>query len=118
MNIAEKAARTAHTIAAVKVVLIGLNLVTAAVGVIAGASIWTTRTVSEFGVMQTGTNPVAVAIVVLSLITGIIGSLLVHVVLGWFEGMLATNAAILESVTRPAADVDLVTGQPFQQTGA
>jgi small-conductance mechanosensitive channel len=101
-QVVRNAQRVATTINVVKIVLMVVNVVAGAVVMVIGRVGTEQASVNSNGFIETG-RAVNGSLIVGGLLTAVVGTLLIYVLLGWFEHVLRTLAAVVENTTvRPA----------------
>jgi hypothetical protein len=97
-QVVRNAQRVAATISVVKTILIILNVVTGLVTVIIGV-IGTEQSAVNINGFVESTRAVDTTLIAGGLLTAVVGTLLIYVLLGWFEHVLRTLAAIVENTS-------------------
>jgi hypothetical protein len=103
-KIADRAARTAGLIGTLKWVLLVLNAIGSFIYIAIGANVSKpTATIDADGVASTDSNPFGMLFVAAGVGSLVVGTIVILVLFGWFQHMLATNAEMVRRLDRIGA---------------
>jgi hypothetical protein len=98
-KIPAKAARTAGLIGVLKWVLLVLNAIGSFIYIAIGANVSKpTATIDANGVASTDSNPFGMLFVAAGVGSLVVGTIVILVLFGWFQHMLATNAEMVRRI--------------------
>jgi hypothetical protein len=94
-SVARGATRTAEIIHAVKITLLVVNGLAGLALIIVGFASASSTGTDEYGLPTSSVNPISVGLGLYGVGLLVIGTLVILVMLGWFEDMLRTNAELV-----------------------
>lgn len=102
-QVVRNAQRVATTINVVKIVLMVVNVIAGAVVMVIGR-VGTEQASNSNGFIESG-RAVDISLIVGGLVSAVVGTLLIYVLLGWFEHVLRTLAAVVENTAPMPAPI-------------